>query len=93
MEPKRVAGEDRGKILVYSLSTCGWCRKTKDLLKKMGVEYSYIDVDGLEADEKETVKEEIRRWNPACSFPTIVVDDETCIKGFDEDRIREVLGE
>jgi len=91
MELRKVAGEHRGKVILYALSTCGWCRKTKDLLNGLGVEYSYVDVDNLDPEEKTSVKEKIRRWNPACSFPTIVVNDETCIKGFDEDRIREVL--
>ena len=89
---KRVDGEDKGDVMLYALSTCGWCRKTKELLNELGVGYSYLDVDRLDPEEKELVKEQMRRCNPACSFPTIVVNDETCIKGFDEDRIREVLG-
>ena len=91
MELKHIAGENRGNVMLYALSTCGWCRKTKELLNRLGVEYSYIDVDGLDPEEKASVKDEIRRWNPACSFPTIVVNDETCIKGFDEGKIKEIL--
>ncbi|UCE18544.1 MAG: glutaredoxin family protein [Gemmatimonadota bacterium] len=92
MNLKHVAGENRGEVVLYALSTCGWCRKTKDLLNSLGVEYSYIDVDSLDSEEKVSVKEEIRRWNPACSFPTIVVNNETCIKGYAAERIKEVLG-
>ena len=93
MSLKHVAGENRGKVILYALSTCGWCRKTKDLLNSLGVEYSYIDVDTLDMAEKQIVKDEMRQWNPACSFPTIVVNDETCIKGFDQEKIKETLGE
>ena len=93
MDLKHVAGENRGKVVLYALSTCGWCKKTKELLNRLGVEYSYVDVDVLDPEEKTSVKEEIRRWNPACSFPTIVVNDETCIKGFDEVKIKEMLGQ
>lgn len=32
MSVKHVPGEDRGKIALYALSTCGWCAKTKELL-------------------------------------------------------------
>ncbi|MFQ6093091.1 MAG: glutaredoxin family protein [bacterium] len=92
MSIKHVPGEDRGKIVLYAMSTCGWCAKTKELLNRLGVEYSYVDVDNLDSDEKRSVKDEVRRWNPACSFPTIVIDEETCIKGYDEQRIKEVLG-
>jgi glutaredoxin-like protein NrdH len=33
----------------------------------------------------------VRKWNPACSFPTIVIDDKKCIVGFKEDEIREAV--
>lgn len=88
---KYVAGKNKGKIMLYALSTCIWCRKTKNLLNELGVEYSYIDVDLLEGEEKEKVKKEIEKWNPALSFPTIVIDDKKCIIGFKEKEIKELL--
>jgi arsenate reductase-like glutaredoxin family protein len=30
-------------------------------------------------------------WNPAASFPTIVIDNQRSIVGFKEDEIREAL--
>ncbi len=92
MELKRVDGKDKGKVMLYALSTCGWCRKTKELLHQLGVGYSYVDADRLDPQEKESAKDQMRRYNPACSFPTIVVNDDICVKGFDEEKIREVLG-
>ncbi len=88
---KRISGKNMGKIMLYALSTCVWCRKTKNLLDELGVEYSYIDVDLLEGEEKEKVKKEIEKWNPACSFPTMVINDERCIVGFKEKEIKELL--
>lgn len=87
-----VEGKDKGKIMLYTLSTCGWCKKTKNLLKKLGVKYSYIDADLLEGKDRDNLIDELEKWNPRCSFPTIVVDDETCIVGYKEDKIKEVLG-
>ncbi len=89
---KHVAGKDRGKIVLYALSTCVWCKKTKKLLNNLGIAYNYIDVDLLSEKEKEKAKQEITRWNPRCSFPTIVVNDDACVVGYDEEKIREVLG-
>jgi len=80
------------KVMLYALSTCGWCKRTKRLFDEMGVEYDYIDVDHLQGEERHQVREEIIGWNPMCSFPTIVIDDQKCIAGFKEDEIREVLG-
>ncbi len=88
---KTVEGTYKGKIVLYALSTCMWCRMTKDLLKDLGVAYHYVDVDLLEAAEKETARQEIRKWNPKGSYPTIVIDDRTCISGFDEAEIREKI--
>ncbi|MGF3554243.1 MAG: glutaredoxin family protein [Thermoplasmatota archaeon] len=89
---EHIKGKDKGKIMLYALSTCGWCKKTKDLLNDLGVEYSYIFVDLLEKQDKDKVMDEIRKWNPACSFPTIVINNKECIVGFKEDKIKEVLG-
>ncbi len=91
MDVKHVEGKNRGKIVLYGLSTCVWCKKTKRFLKHHGVAYDYVDVDLLGEEDKEKVKHEITRWNPRCSFPTLVVNDNFCIVGYDEDKIREVV--
>ena len=92
-EPVHVEGSRSDhKVMLFALSTCGWCRRTKKLLEKLDVTYDYIDVDQLVGEEKQAVREEVTRWNPACSFPTLVIDDEHCIVGFREEEIREVLG-
>ncbi len=92
MEMKHIEGKNRGKILLYALSTCVWCKKTKRLLNHLGVAYDYVDVDLLDTAEKDKIKREITRWNPRTSFPTIVIDDNKCIVGFDEKKIKEEIG-
>ena len=80
------------KVMLYALSTCAWCKKTKRFLDENDVEYDLAYVDLLKGDEKEQVLSEVRKWNPRCSFPTIVVDDARSVAGFKEARLREVLG-
>jgi len=92
MEIEHVEGENKGKIFLYALSTCGWCKKTKEFLNNLGLEYSYIFVDLLEGKDKDETVDKIMKWNPRCSFPTLVINDEKCIVGYNEDEIREVLG-
>lgn len=89
---KHVAGNDKDKVVLYTLSTCGWCRKTKTLLSEMGVGYSYVDVDLLQGPAREQVIEAVTQWNPRASFPTIVINNRESILGFDEEKIREALG-
>ena len=91
MNKKTVKGVKMGDILIYALSTCVWCGKTKKLLQDMGVEYSYIDVDLLEGEDKKKIDADLKKWNPRGSFPTVVIDNKKCIIGYKEDEIRQAL--
>ncbi|MBM3131638.1 MAG: glutaredoxin family protein [Chloroflexi bacterium] len=88
---KHVAGTKKSNLTLYALSTCGWCRKTKALLNELNADYSYVDVDLLEGKDRDDAVEAIKGWNPACSFPTIVVKGKRCIVGFKEEEIREAV--
>lgn len=87
-----VTGEEKGRIMLFALSTCVWCRKTRALLDQLGVAYEYVYVDLLAGAERDRVLAEMARWNPQESFPTLVIDDERAILGFKEGEIREALG-
>lgn len=87
-----VSGIDRGKVMMYGLSTCVWCKKTKKFLTDLGVEFDYVFVDRLEGDEEKEAIEEVRRFNPSTSFPTTIINSEKAIVGFKEKEIREALG-
>jgi len=90
---KHVDGTKKKNITLYALSTCGWCKKTKGLLNDLKADYHYVDVDLLgDADQEEAVTE-IRKWNPECTFPTLVVDNNRCIVGFKEQEIRGVIAD
>ncbi|RLB15183.1 MAG: glutaredoxin [Deltaproteobacteria bacterium] len=78
-------------IKMYSLSTCGHCKATKRFLNDCMVEYDSMDVDLLEGEERAAILEEIRKWNPNCSFPTIIIGDRVIV-GHREDELREALG-
>lgn len=91
MPMQRVEGENKGKAVLYALSTCGWCKKTRMLLEDLNVEYSYIYVDLLEGEEREEIIEQMKEWNSQLSFPTLVINDEETIIGFDEEGIREAF--
>ena len=86
-----VPGRKSSHIMLYALSTCGWCQKTKKLLDDLGVAYDYEYVDQLYGEEKEKAIQEVKVWNPACSFPTLVIDNKKCIVGYKEDQIKEAL--
>ncbi len=85
-------GRNAGEIMLYALSTCVWCRRTKKLLLELGVAFKYLDLDLLSERESGPARVELEKWNPACSFPTLVINGR-CIVGFKEDAIREALAE
>lgn len=91
LKMEHVPGKNQGKIILYALSTCGWCAKTKQLLKDLGVDYYYVYVDLLTPDEMDRAMTEVEKFNPKGSFPTLVINDSKCIVGFREDEIREVF--
>ena len=86
---EHVSGKNKGTIMLYALSTCGWCKKTKELLREMGVEFDYAYVDLLEGKEQDEAMNTVERFNPSGSFPTLVINDKKCIVGFREQEIRE----
>ena len=88
---KHVKGKKKKNITLYALSTCGWCKKTKGLLNDLEADYHYVDVDLLADEDQAEVVTEITKWNPACTFPTLVIDNNKCIVGFKEQEIRGLL--
>ena len=92
MALQHVAGKNKGRIVLYALSTCPWCKKTKKLLEEMGVEYYFGDVDLMTDAERKEAMRIVQKWNPGSSFPTMIIDDSKCIIGFQESKIREELG-
>jgi len=57
----------------------------------LGVAYDYEYVDLLKGDAKKEIMKIVEKWNPACSFPTLVIKNSRCIVGFQEDEIRKAL--
>jgi glutaredoxin len=78
-------------IKIYTLSTCVHCKATKNLLNECAVTYEFTDVDLLSGEERIAILEDVRKFNPECSFPTIIIGDKVIV-GFQENEIRQALG-
>lgn len=78
-------------VKMYSLSTCSHCKATKKFLNDCKVKYEATDVDLLDGEERAAILEDVRKWNPRCSFPTIIIGDKVIV-GYREDEIKEALG-
>lgn len=82
---------NKHEIMLYALSTCVWCKKTRNLLDSLDVSYKYVYVDQLSSREELEIMEEIMNYNPNATFPTITIDNDIVIVGFREDQIRKAL--
>jgi len=80
------------KVTFYGLSTCVWCKRTRQFLEDQDVAFDFIYVDLLKGQERKEAIEQVRQWNPSTSFPTMVVNDEECVVGYKPDKIKEALG-
>ncbi len=78
------------EVMIYTLSTCGHCKKVKNFLNENNVEYDFVDVDLLSADERQPVLEDVKKLNPKVSFPTIKIGEEVIV-GHHEDKMKEAL--
>ena len=81
------------KVFLYALSTCIHCKNTKKFLEENNVAFEYIYVDTLQGEERKAVISDIKKHNPSCSFPTVLIDDgATVIVGFRKEALKEALG-
>jgi glutaredoxin-like protein NrdH len=93
MQLSKVSGKNsKHKVLVYALSTCVWCKMTKQFLKDNDVEYEYIDVDLCGEKDKVKIRQHIQSKGGNLSYPTIIIDDNILITGFRKDKLMEALG-
>ena len=78
-------------VKVYSLSTCSHCKSVKKLMDDCTVKYEFVDVDILKGEERKAILEDVKKFNPRCSFPTIIIGEKVIV-GYKEEKIREALG-
>ena len=64
--------------------------KIKAFLDKCGVDYDCVEVDKLDGDQRRLILEEIKKTNPACAFPMILIGAKVII-GFKREEIKEAL--
>jgi glutaredoxin-like protein NrdH len=79
------------RVKIYTLSTCSHCKAAKKFLNDLSVQYEFVDVDMLDAEDKAAVLDEVRKYNPRLTFPTILCGDKVII-GFQDREIKEALG-
>ena len=78
------------EVKVYSTEMCPWCVKAKEFLKAHKVKFKALDIT-----EDEKAREEMIEKSGQMGVPVIIVKEEEkeeVIVGFDEGRLKKVLG-
>ncbi len=93
LEYNRREGNNNGRqLIVFSLSTCGFCKRALSFLDKHDFSYRFIHLDQIEPERKRRVKDVLRaRFNISPIFPVLVVDDKRALTGFTELQWRKAL--
>ena len=79
------------KVIVYALSTCPWCRKTKQFLKDNKIAFEFVDYDLAKEKEQEKILSEMKRLGGGSSSPFVIIGKEV-VEGYDPERLSELLG-
>jgi glutaredoxin-like protein NrdH len=77
-------------VFVYALSTCPWCRKTKQWFSDSQVDYDFVDVDTLSGKEQDEVADKVYQLSGGRRFPVIVIRG-TVIVGYNPDQFLDTL--
>jgi ferredoxin-thioredoxin reductase catalytic subunit/glutaredoxin len=89
---RTVEGKDLGNVQLFTMSTCAWCDKMKELLSDNHVKYSYIDLDLVEDQEQDAVVKHLDSIYEKWGFPSLLFDERVLICGYREQEILELLG-
>jgi glutaredoxin len=83
---------DKTPIKVFSLQTCAHCKAVKKILQQQQIPFRIVYVDMLIGEERNKIISELKRLNPACSFPTLVIGGKTLV-GFKKEKLLQMLAD
>ena len=78
------------KITVYTLSTCPWCRKTKNFFNDHKIPFTFIDYDLADEPTQRRISQELDAAG-ATGFPYVRINDEVIV-GYQPERYSKALG-
>jgi len=92
MEFSKVSGKKNNhKVTLYALSTCVWCKLTKQFLNENEISYEFVDVDLLGEEDKQKVRQTITSKGGSLTYPATIIDNKVVITGFRKDKLKEAL--
>ena len=78
------------EVVVYALTTCPWCRKTKQWFTDSRIAFESVDVDALPGDQQDEAAEKAYKLSGGRRFPVVVINGEVVV-GHSPDKFLEHL--
>ena len=78
------------KVIVYALSTCPWCRKTKKFFTDHEIPFNYVDYDLADQITQEGIMRELDAAG-ASGFPFVRIGEQVIV-GYQPDGFSAALG-
>lgn len=78
------------KVNMYTLSTCPWCRKTKNFFKDKNIPFEFIDYDLADEPIQEKIGSEMLKFTDHLAFPFVKIGDKFVI-GYNPEKFEELL--
>ena len=76
-------------VIIYTLSTCPWCRKTKNFFTEHNIPFSFIDYDLADEATQNKITQELDAAG-ATGFPFVRINDEVIV-GYQPERYAKAL--
>jgi len=78
------------EVVLYTLSTCPWCRKTKQWFADNQVPFELVEVDQLHGDEQDAAAEKAYQLSGGRRYPVVAINGEV-VSGYNPGRYLELL--
>lgn len=77
------------KVSMYTLSTCPWCKKTKEFFREHKIPFEYIDYDLASLEEREKILKEMQEHG-ANGFPFVKIGDNVVV-GYNPEEYSKII--
>jgi glutaredoxin len=78
------------EVVMYTLSTCPWCRKTKQFFTDRGVPYEFTDVDKLGRKARQEARDRVVEIAGSLQYPVVIING-TVVQGYNPQQYADLL--
>jgi len=78
------------KVIMYTMSTCPWCRKTKKFFTDNKIPFEYTDYDLATDEEQKKIMDTMLKKGADGIFPFVIIGKDVVI-GYHPEKYSELL--